>query len=165
MPRIKNILYCSNCGFIDVRNRYRICPFCNKKMKESEQPFVDKNIWYSYELEEMENKVFQQSVKDNPALDQTAYENRIKKIEQQKIQDAEDKRQMLAKFERDRVKSEQAAARRAVEQANAPRCPTCGSTDLKKIDALDRAISVSLLGLASGKIGKSFKCNHCGYMW
>ena len=41
----------------------------------------------------------------------------------------------------------------------------CGSTDLKKIDALDRAISVSFLGLASGKIGKSFKCNHCGYMW
>lgn len=57
------------------------------------------------------------------------------------------------------------AARRAAEQANAPRCPTCGSTDLKKIDALDRAISVSFLGLASGKIGKSFKCNHCGYMW
>ena len=53
----------------------------------------------------------------------------------------------------------------AERAANAPRCPTCGSTDLKKIDALDRAISVSFLGLASGKIGKSFKCNHCGYMW
>ena len=50
-------------------------------------------------------------------------------------------------------------AQAAVKAANG------GTVALKNIgDAFDRAISVSFLGLASGKIGKSFKCNHCGYM-
>ena len=75
--------------------------------------------------------------------------------------------EIKAAIEQTKIIQEQlkvARERASAEQANAPRCPTCGSTDLKKIDALDRAISVSFLGLASGKIGKSFKCNHCGYM-
>lgn len=46
-----------------------------------------------------------------------------------------------------------------------PRCPTCGSTDIKKLDSLDRTISATFWGLGSGKIGKQFKCRHCGYMW
>lgn len=32
MSRSKYILYCNTCGFVDVRNRYRKCPFCNKKL-------------------------------------------------------------------------------------------------------------------------------------
>lgn len=46
-----------------------------------------------------------------------------------------------------------------------PRCPTCGSTDIKKLDSLDRTVSTAVWGIASGKIGKQFKCKHCGYMW
>ena len=48
---------------------------------------------------------------------------------------------------------------------NTPRCPTCNSTDIKKIGGVDRAFSVAFWGLASSKIGKTFKCNHCGYTW
>ena len=165
MSRPKHILYCNTCGFVDVRNRYRKCPFCNKKLIESEHPFVDKPIWYSYELEAIEEEIFQQTAKCNPEFDQTAYEKRIEEIRQQEIQKEECKRIEHNEWLKQKAKSEQAAARRAAEQANAPRCPTCGSTDLKKIDAFDRAISVSFLGLASSKIGKTFKCNHCGYMW
>lgn len=136
-----------------------------QKLIESEHPFVDKPIWYSYELEAIEEEIFQQTAKCNPEFDQTAYEKRIEEIRQQEIQKEECKRIEYNEWLKQKAKSEQAAARRAAEQANVPRCPTCGSTDLKKIDALDWAISVSFLGLASGKIGKSFKCNHCGYMW
>ena len=48
---------------------------------------------------------------------------------------------------------------------NIPKCPTCQSTDIKKIGALDRVTSVAFLGLASSKIGKQFQCNNCGYKW
>ena len=48
---------------------------------------------------------------------------------------------------------------------NVPHCPTCGSTDIEKIGTLDRATSVGFFGLASGKIGKQFKCRNCKYMW
>lgn len=50
-------------------------------------------------------------------------------------------------------------------QPTTPRCPTCGSTDIKKLDSLDRTVSTAVWGIASGKIGKQFKCKHCGYMW
>lgn len=50
-------------------------------------------------------------------------------------------------------------------QANAPKCPHCGSTNIGKISTTSRAVSVAAVGLASGKIGKQYKCSSCGHMW
>lgn len=140
-----------------MSTKLSVCPFCGETLKNSDWSRRDMYAREEWELNWIKDDIDNRFVKNNPLIDQAAYQSRIQQEnEQQKaaIKWAEIERQ-----------SEQAAARRAAEQANAPRCPTCGSTDLKKIDALDRAISVSFLGLASGKIGKSFKCNHCGYMW
>lgn len=49
--------------------------------------------------------------------------------------------------------------------ASKPHCPTCGSTNVKKLDVVDRAVSVGTLGVLSNKINKSFKCKDCGYTW
>lgn len=46
-----------------------------------------------------------------------------------------------------------------------PKCPTCGSTNIRKISTGERMVSVGMLGLFSKKISKSFKCNSCGYTW
>lgn len=46
-----------------------------------------------------------------------------------------------------------------------PKCPTCGSPNLKKLDSLDGAISFAVWGFGSKKAGKSFKCKNCGYTW
>ncbi len=48
---------------------------------------------------------------------------------------------------------------------NTPRCPTCGSTNIRKIDGLERGTSVLMLGLFSKKINKTFKCKNCGHTW
>lgn len=48
---------------------------------------------------------------------------------------------------------------------NQPHCPTCGSTNIQKLDVIDRAVSVGMFGLASNKINKSFKCKNCGHTW
>lgn len=53
----------------------------------------------------------------------------------------------------------------AREALNKPKCPTCGSTNISKISTLNRMFSVGMFGLASGKIGKTHKCNNCGYIW
>lgn len=47
------------------------------------------------------------------------------------------------------------------EQQNIPKCPICGSTDLKKLDALSRTASVFMWGLGSNKIGKTYQCRNC----
>jgi hypothetical protein len=48
---------------------------------------------------------------------------------------------------------------------NIPKCPTCQSSNVKKIGNLERAGSVAMLGIFSKKINKSFKCQNCGYTW
>ena len=45
------------------------------------------------------------------------------------------------------------------------KCPCCESRNVSKIGVLGRAISFSLVGLASNKIGKTYKCNSCGTTW
>lgn len=45
------------------------------------------------------------------------------------------------------------------------KCPNCGQENVKYISTASRAISVGAVGLASNKIGKTYKCPKCGYMW
>lgn len=49
------------------------------------------------------------------------------------------------------------------ETDNTPKCPTCGSTNIKKISGGKRWLSVGTVGLASSSIGKSMECKNCGY--
>lgn len=46
-----------------------------------------------------------------------------------------------------------------------PHCPTCGSTNVKRITTLNRAISIGVLGILSGKIGKNYECLDCKARW
>lgn len=42
------------------------------------------------------------------------------------------------------------------------KCPYCSATNLTKISAVGRAVSIGLFGLGSKKIGKQWHCNKCG---
>ena len=48
---------------------------------------------------------------------------------------------------------------------NLPKCPACGSLNVKKIGSVERAASVGFFGLFSKKINKSFECKNCGMMF
>lgn len=49
--------------------------------------------------------------------------------------------------------------------SNKPKCPTCSSTDIKKVSDVSKAFSVAMFGLFSQKVKKQFHCNNCGYEW
>lgn len=51
------------------------------------------------------------------------------------------------------------------EQSRVPKCPTCGSTNIRKMGEVERGASIWAFGLFSRKINKTFKCNSCGYTW
>ena len=51
------------------------------------------------------------------------------------------------------------------QESNTPKCPTCNSTNLKKISGLSKAGSVAVWGLLSQKVKKTYHCNSCGYEW
>ena len=49
---------------------------------------------------------------------------------------------------------------------NKMKCPTCGSSNVKKISKASKVKTGILLGVFSiGKVSKTFKCNNCGYKW
>lgn len=81
------------------------------------------------------------------------------------------KEQIYAEVKRNReankLSPEQIAYNNAVARScqNKPKCPTCGSTNIKSISALNRGVSVAVLGIFSKKINKSFECKNCGYTW
>lgn len=49
--------------------------------------------------------------------------------------------------------------------SNIPKCPTCGSTNIKRITTLNRAVSIGVFGILSGKIGKNYECLNCKSKW
>ncbi len=51
------------------------------------------------------------------------------------------------------------------QASNVPKCPTCQSTNIRKMGGVERGASIWAFGLFSKKINKSFKCNNCGYTW
>lgn len=48
---------------------------------------------------------------------------------------------------------------------NVPKCPTCQSTNIKKVSTASKAGSVFMWGLLSQKVKKQWHCNNCGYEW
>lgn len=50
-------------------------------------------------------------------------------------------------------------------QQNMPKCPTCQSTNLKKITVTSKVMNTAMFGLFGTKRYKTFHCNNCGYEW
>ena len=53
----------------------------------------------------------------------------------------------------------------AQDLLNKPKCPTCNSTNLKKVSATSKVVNTAVFGLFGTKRFKQFHCNNCGYEW
>lgn len=53
----------------------------------------------------------------------------------------------------------------AKEWLNKPKCPTCGSTRVKKISTTSKVAGAAMFGLLSKTARSQFKCEQCGYKW
>ena len=49
--------------------------------------------------------------------------------------------------------------------SHTPKCPTCGSSNIKPITSTERAASLIGLGIFSKKINKTYKCLNCKHTW
>lgn len=52
-----------------------------------------------------------------------------------------------------------------IQTSSKPKCPTCNSTNLKKISTTSKVASVAMWGIFSQKAKKTWHCNKCGYEW
>lgn len=86
-------------------------------------------------------------------------EQRKKRLDEQYGKDSQAYQQAIVEqcIEADRSKKQ--------ESSNIPKCPTCGSTNIKRITGTERAVSILGLGVFSKKINKSYKCVKCKSTW
>lgn len=65
------------------------------------------------------------------------------------------------------IKEKEQAEINAKMQAsiNVPKCPTCGSTSVKKISTMSKVAGATMFGLFSKTARSQFKCENCGYKW
>ena len=112
----------------------------------------DKYVKYLAEIvpvlkTELEDEFIEEVVKKSPNFSQEAF----------------DRRQNWIKRGTELYNASQQS--KTTSNSNAPKCPTCGSTNIKKLSTTSKIFGVGLLGLASKTVGKTYKCKSCGYHW
>lgn len=153
---------CHNCGYVimqksklwngkpdnkDPNLLLEKCPFCKSDF------YFGEDIEFSAGcLTIAENKVYAQYIMGNPEKEQ------LHKIRIQKELEELDKEMKMQEKE-EQVKKE--IRQQESANQNLPKCPICGSTDLKKLSVLNRSASAFMWGIGSNKIGKTYECQKC----
>lgn len=146
------LCYCKKCGRI-VQEEYdsseQKCDYCNNLLL----PVPDEFLGGRSKLfikKELKDQFINDYIKSSSEFDQYLFEHR--------------EEDMFNKRMSDRAKLAHGASI-LEEKSRVPKCPTCGSTNIKKISGTKRWLSAGLFGLASSNIGKSMCCQNCGYKW
>ena len=134
--------YCPKCGnitFIETKNEK--CNCCNTNLLPT--PYTMNEYLFGNSIDvNIDKKIFDEYIKGNSQFDEELYRSRI------------NKEKLLRQASLDKQREQ-----------NKPKCPTCGSTNVKHITTLNRAVSIGVLGLFSSKIGKNYECLHCKSKW
>lgn len=138
--------YCKKCGrtLFDIFELKTICDVCGSEAYEVPRKYVDNFRWRDGDGKQA---LIEEIVKLSPEFDQYLFDHRDEILAKQSAE-------FNAKMEHGKAVLE--------EQSRVPKCTYCGSTNIRKIGLLNRAISAELWGFGSKKIGKQFHCNHCG---
>lgn len=152
-----NALICPNCleVYANPGHINTICEYCQTTMVQTETGADEyiteslKYIWVSDESIKHDKELEQRLMKEAniTSFSQEAYDKR--------------KEEIRRKYSANKSSS----SSQSTKPTNTPKCPTCNSTDIRKIGTGERVASVIGFGLLSKKINKTWKCNNCGHTW
>lgn len=146
------LCYCKKCGRIVQESRIKAvqkCDYCDNVMEYVPEEFligksktaIDRNL---------KDQFINEYIKSSPEFDQYLFEHRDEDMFNKRMTD----------------KAKLAHGKAILEEKNkAPKCPTCQSTNIRKMGGVERGVSIATFGLFSKKINKTFKCNNCNYTW
>lgn len=146
------LCYCKKCGRIvqeEYNNSEQKCDYCNNDLEYIPKQFLIGKRGIAIN-DKLKDQFISDYIKSSPEFDQYLFEHR--------------EEDMFNKRTSDRAKLAHGASI-LEEKSRVPKCPTCGSTNIKKISGTKRWLSTGLFGLASSNIGKSMCCQNCGYKW
>ena len=134
--------YCPKCGnvtFIETKNEK--CNCCNTNLLST--PYTMNEYLFGNSIDvNIDKKIFDEYIKGNPQFDEDLYIQR------------ENKEKLLQKATLDKQREQ-----------NKPKCPTCGSTNVRPISSGKKAIGFLTVGIFSSNFGKSYECENCKYKW
>lgn len=178
------VMYCEKCGNIYCIMFSKKCKFCNTKMKllseEMKQKYnIFNDSWSSLfselqmlntkegerrridELLSRKNSFIMNEVASNPLFSMEEYEKQVQKDREEFY--------YLSQYYKEQIGERQAKnlARMQKEKDKVnciPKCPICGSTNVKKITMTARAVKTTAFGVygAVDDAGKAWKCGNCG---
>lgn len=146
------LCYCKKCGRIvqeEYNNLEQKCDYCNNNLEYIPQQFLIGKRGIAIN-DELKDQFINDYIKSSSEFDQYLFEHR--------------EEDMFNKRMSDRAKLAHGASI-LEEKSRVPKCPTCGSTNIKKMGGVERGASIAAFGIFSKKINKTFKCGNCGYTW
>ena len=139
--------YCKKCGRVVLDSKK--CSCC-----DSQTYPVPKKYWLDgldfLISNESKALLIKELVKTSPEFDQYLFDHRDEILAKQSAE-------FDAKMAHGKAILE--------EQSRVPKCPTCQSTNIRKMGGIERGASIYAFGIFSKKINKTFKCQNCGYTW
>lgn len=139
------VRYCPKCGNIEMwqPELVPVCEYCKSELIATE--YILKDVIEHGDVKpEIRKAIFEKYIKDNPMYSEEAVKQREEKEYRNRLN-------MPSSYKS--------------KESNKPKCPTCGSTNVKRITTANRAVSVLTLGILSGKIGKNYECLDCKAKW
>lgn len=153
-----SLIICSECGK-KISDKATICIHCGCPIKKDENLHASKRFVYM---------CMSDSCLSNPFKEFDEYKEGIqvcpdcgKQLEYYETEIINDDTDLVV----ERYKEDFQRNMNSTQLLNVPKCPTCQSTNLKKITATSKAMNTALFGLFGMKRHKTFHCNNCGYEW
>lgn len=143
------LCYCKKCGRLVQRLTKELnkpCDYCQNKLQLVPEEYLGGQS-KGFIKKELKDQFIEEYIKSSPEFDENLFNHRDEDLYNRRVSNQ-------AKI----------AIGKAIieEQSKTVKCTYCGSSNVKKIGLLNRAISTELWGFGSKKIGKQFHCNHCG---
>ena len=155
------IHYCPICGMSEQLCSNKICDWCGNEIQmvesmhdfkyytEKAQQVYSKK--YNFDVtEEEEHSILLEEARNNPLFDEELAKKMFNKWKKQSEKAADI-------WEENYYKKK--------EEKNVPKCPTCGSTNIKKLSTASKVMGAATFGLFSKTAKSQFKCSNCGYKW
>lgn len=151
------LMYCKKCGRLIQDSKK--CDICGSVTYQVPTQYLMKDVDFLIDSK-LEDQFIEECIKSSPEFDEYLFNNRDRI-----------KAQKSAEYERDMAIGDAIRQGADVKTAfrnggqNMPKCPTCGSLNVRHISGGERVASVGFFGIFSKKINKTFKCGNCGYTW
>ena len=156
--------FCPKCGEVTdpTITKLKFCLYCETELDPPMQSIHEKS-YYSRVAEERfppsekghcgntgrfrKKEILLEEISQNPLFDKELCEKRLQKETERYL---ESKREGYTALNRN---------------INTPKCPTCQSTNIRKISTASKVTGAAMFGLFSKTARSQFCCNNCGYKW